>query len=156
MHVCFLQNVVAPFDNYVWGCVAGIVVAVSIAFFVLYQGYSRIERLEPLLEKVPALLYRQTICQRSAHFCPQVQHPIDYFVVPLSMLVTQDRAKWFRNFPRNSGGPLLVLCWTVLCYVMNLSYQSNLRASLIAVDYEEPIATNQAIASRALPEQQNL
>lgn len=54
------QNVVAPFDDLVWAGVAGMLVAVSVSFLVIYHGYSKIGVIAPQLGKVGIL---RTTCK---------------------------------------------------------------------------------------------
>ena len=51
-------------------------------------------------------------------------------------------------FPRWSSGKLLVLLWSIFALIMVQSYMGNLRANLIAVDYESPIKTHQDVLDK--------
>lgn len=119
------ENVVAPFDSLVWATVAATVGLVGLAFLALHAGYARI----------PALAWRLN----------RPNSKVDFFLLPLGMLVYQDRVRWFRDLKRHSAGSILVLVWSLGGFVLALSYMSNLRASLIAVEYEAPIDTNAQI-----------
>ena len=72
-----------------------------------------------------------------------IKNPIDFIILPLSMLVQQDRLKWFKFAYKSSAGSVTVLLWSMGGLVLMLSYVSNLRASLIAIAYEKPINTVQ-------------
>jgi hypothetical protein len=115
------KNVVLPFDNLVWIFTVSTVVVVGITFAVFYVSYARFgeQALTPYT------------------------HPLDFVLLPLGMLMMQDRVSWFKHFPKSSAGALLVITWSVGCLILVLAYTSNLRASLIAVEYEKPTDTVQ-------------
>ncbi len=54
---------------------------------------------------------------------------------------------WFTS--RGTGGHLLVFLWTLLAWLLVMFYQSNLRAHLILLEYEEPIDTLEDVLLRA-------
>ena len=64
---------------------------------------------------------------------------MDYFFLPLSMLVLQKGVPWFKWCYRGSPGSIMVLVWSLMAFIINLAYQSNLQASLISVEFDEPI-----------------
>ena len=57
----------------------------------------------------------------------------------MSMLVGQNWMKWFQDMPRGSAGQMLMLVWSLGAMLLAFAYDGNLRASLIAVEYEKPI-----------------
>ena len=68
---------------------------------------------------------------------------IDYFILPLSMLLGQPETPWFRGSSRTSPGNILVFVWCLMASVLDMAYHCNLRASLIKVEYGKPVETIQ-------------
>lgn len=124
-------NVVAPFSPLVWLCLVGCIAAIGLTMLIHLMGYSKIPFFKTLIQKP--------------------ESAIDYLIIPMSMLVTQDRMSWFHQLDRSSSGAFLVLLWSMCALTLNLAYLSNLRASLIAVAYEKPIDTDQQIVEKGEP-----
>ncbi|TRY72119.1 hypothetical protein TCAL_00277 [Tigriopus californicus] len=124
-------NIVAPFSPLVWLCLVGCVAAMGLTMFIHLKGYDQMPFFATLIRKP--------------------QSAIDYMIIPMSMLVTQERMNWFHQLDRSSSGALLVLVWSMCALTLNLAYLSNLRASLIAVAYEKPIDTDQQIVEKGDP-----
>ena len=125
------ENIVMPFQNSVWMITAATVVLMGSCLLIIYRVYDTLS--EDDLLPFPLLT---------------IKNPADFILLPLSMLVQQDRLKWFKFAYKTSAGSMTVLLWSLGGLVLMLSYVSNLRASLIAIAYEKPVDTVQDILDR--------
>lgn len=130
------------------------VVVVSISFTLIYKCYDCGKCWSPFsLTKVlfgsvqlGAFIYILHVLLKGLFYLfPQVHHPWDFVLLCLGMLAQQPRVTWFELTPRTSAGSLLVIVWSLTSLILGLAYMSNLRASLIAVEYEKPIDTVQVM-----------
>lgn len=69
----------------------------------------------------------------------------DFLILPYCSFVEPDPLPWFPNW---STGKMLVLLWSIFALIMVQAYAGNLRANLIAMDYELPIKTHQDVLDR--------
>ena len=90
------KNIVMPFDNVVWGFIVLTVVITCLAFLLLYWTYDYLEW------KLPFQLR-------------QMQNKLDFIILPVGMLVQQDRICWFSRSSKRSAGSLMVLVWSPQC-----------------------------------------
>ena len=75
---------------------------------------------------------------------PQV--PIyDFVLLTFGALLEPDPINWF---PRWSSGKFMLLLWSFFSLFITMFYNCNLRANLIAVDYEKPVDSANDILDR--------
>ncbi len=67
------------------------------------------------------------------------------WIFPFAKITEPEPLPWFKKW---SAGKMVVLLWSVLSTFLAHFYTSNFRASLIAVEYEEPPTTLQNVVDR--------
>lgn len=117
------RNIVKVFSMNVW---ISFMLTLLLFSFLFYLTHSLYEQLDPDLI-VP------------------VSTKWDFLIFPFCKFVEPDPVPWF---PAWSTGRALVLLWSVFSLIIVLAYSCNLRANLIAKDYEAPIKTHQDVLDR--------
>ncbi len=69
----------------------------------------------------------------------------NFFLYGFCKITEPEPLPWFR---RAAAGSLAVTLWSVFALLLLMFYQSNLRAHLVTVDYEKPMATMQDVLDR--------
>ena len=70
---------------------------------------------------------------------------LDFLLLPFSTLTEPDPIPWF---PKFSSGKATIALWSIFAFLMNMIYQSNLRAQLTYDVYEKPLDTLEDILTR--------
>ena len=84
------KNIVSPFHEYVWCGIVAAVAIVGATFAGLHYAYAKV------------------VTPPHGHL-RAYKHSFDFVFLTSSILVNQDRLKWFRGLPRASAGPILGL-----------------------------------------------
>ncbi len=110
---------VRAFSPGVWFGFVGTLATFSFAFWMTYSVY----------EKMP----------NKAYHLIQPKTKLDFIIKTVAAIVEPDPLEWFDTTLH--VGKALCLLWSIFGLVMTMAYTSNLRANLIAVDFEENLDT---------------
>ena len=118
-------NLTQPFDMSIWLCTFLAVAVIASCIAVAHKLYSNINRKLVKAESQPTNFFLFTFCK----------------------ITEPEPLPWF--FKGLFGGPTLVFLWSLLAWLLIMFYQSNLRAHMIASEYEKPMDTLQDVLDRS-------
>ncbi len=121
--VLSLGNILRPFDTITWSLTLFVVLSLCLLLLCTHRIYLSVR---------PQLVLPE---ESSSNF----------FIYGMCKITEPDPLPWFKG---GVSGKWSVFLWSLFALLMIMFYQSNLRAYMITVDYEDPMDTLEDVATQ--------